>query len=202
MAEIKGAKLLNAREVQLELKKIMRNHRIACQKAIAETMTRVRFRASEYIIANTTGIYNPYYARKKQPNVPGRLTNRTGKLKLMLANRASNTNPLKGWINFGSKLAKQESVMLQSYVRAEDITKESETYRGTVRVWFKGGDPRLFDTVRGQPQESVKTLAVRFNWETGIRGETRPFIAPVNKQAEYDLTKLTREKNEKIWRLH
>jgi len=181
--------------------KVMKDHRIAMQQAIAEGLTKTRLRAEEYIIENTTGKYNPYHARKEQPSVSGRLTSRTGKLKLMLKNGASSSNPLKNWTGFGNKIAKQSSVALHSMVRAEKLNRREERYIGTIRVLPRGGDPRLFSTVRGQPQESLQTLVIRFNWEFGIRGGRRPIFAPVASERDFQLRKLVEQKNAKIWRL-
>lgn len=201
-----GAVLLYAEENIKELKsKIPSRRRKVMQKAIATSLTKTRIRAEEYILPNPTGDYNPYFASKKMqkagiaPVVPGRLRSKTGKLKLMLKNKASASNPLKGWTNFGNKIARQPSNALHSMVRAN---KDSSFYTGTISVWLKGGDSRLFETARGQPQESLKTLAVRFNWETGIRGERRPIFEPVTKKADFDFRRLVEEGNATVWRLH
>jgi len=195
----KGAVLLHAEENIKELKAMIPRRRKAMQKAIAKSLTRARLRAEEYILPNTTGTYNPYFARKKQPGTSGRLTSRTGKLKIMLKSGAGASNPLKGWIGFGNKIAKQPSIALHSTVRAE---KKDTFYTGAIRVWLRGGDQRLFDTARGQPQESLQTLAVRFNWETGIRGDKRPIFEPIAKKNDFDLRKFVEEANSKNWRLH
>jgi len=204
MSEIKGLELLNVKENLTEIRRIMKKHRIAIQKGIAIAMTNTRKRAGDYILPNTSGILNPYFARKKEPVVPGRLRSRTGKLKLMLYSRTSPSNPLRDWKGFGNKIAKQKSIALQSFVRVQVISKTVETYEGTIRVQILGGDQRLFDVSRGQPQESLRTLAVRFNWEVpgGIRGQRRPFFEPVTRQTEFDMTKYVEQKNAEIWRLH
>jgi hypothetical protein len=195
----KGAVLLHAEENIKELKSMVLRRRKHMQKSIARSLTMTRVRAEEYIISNTTGSYNPFHARKKQPNTSGRLTSRTGKLKAMLKSGISASNPLRGWSGFGNLIAKQPTSSLHSIVR---VDKQNTSYEGTIRVWVKGGDSRLFDTLRGQPQESLKTLAVRFNWETGIRGNTRPIFKPVTRETDFDLRKFVEEGNAKNWRLH
>lgn len=198
------------RKTKIALNKVMSRHRIAVQKAMAESMTRTRVKAEEYIIPNTAKysygklrgrtIYSPRMARAIQPSVSGRLTSRTGKIKYMLRHSASIGNPLRGWGGWGRKLAKQRSVAFLSQVRAESTTLGMERYIGTIRVNVRG-DSKLFDTTKGQPPESLKTLAVRFQWEYGIRGQKRPIFAPVAKQTDYDMRRLVQQKNNLIWRL-
>ena len=194
-----GAKLLNVKATDLRIKKVQKEHSIVMKKGLAAALTVTRIKAKEHLISNSTGTYNPYRARKAQPNTSGRLTSRTGKLGLMLKNGASATNPLKGWTpaNFSTKIAKQTSNMLHSMVRE----LPGGQYKGTIRVQGRGGDPRLFDTKRGQPAETLRTLAVRFNWETGIRGSSRPIFKPVAKETNFHLHKLVKENNAKIWRM-
>ncbi len=190
-----------------ENNKTMTKHEIAIKTALADSLDRTRSRAAEHIIKSTATnskgrIYNPYYARKKQPNEPGRLINRTGKLKLMLSNRATGRSPqARGWKNIKNrrKLATQKSTAFNSQVRIIRGSKYSNRYEATIRVKLHGGDSRLFDTTRGQPQESLRTLAVRFKWETGIRGQKRPIFKPVVKITEFDTTKLVAEKDALIW---
>jgi hypothetical protein len=163
-------------------------------------MTNTRIRAKDYIIPNRTPYVNPRWARHRQPSVPGRLTSRTNKLKFMVGHNARASNPLYGWIKFGSILAKQKSVAFLSQVRATKTSFGNERYTGTIRVLITTGHHTLFDMVRKQPQESLKTLAVRFQWEYGIRGEKRPIFAPVSKQTDFDMRKLVEQKNNLIWR--
>jgi len=192
----------------IELNKTMLRHRIAIQKAMAIALTKTRVRAKDYVIKSTAkfrsgdAIYNPRWARAQQPTVPGRLTSRTGKLKFMLGHYATVGNPLKGWdrSTWGKTLAKQKSVAFLSQIRAVKTSIGHEMYVGTIRV-LVSGHPMLFETTRGQPQESLKTLAVRFQWEYGIRGERRPIFAPVRRQTDFDMRKLVEQKNNLIWRI-
>lgn len=190
----------------IALNRTMKAHRIAIQKGIAAALTKTRFRAEEHIIKSTARfksgniMYNPRWARAQQPTTPGRLTSRTGKLKYMLRNMVSMGNPLRGWVGFGKTLAKQKSIAFLSQVRAIKTALGYESYVGTIRVYISG-HPTLFETTRGQPQESLKTLAVRFQWEYGIRGERRPIFAPVRRQTDFDMRKLVEQKNNLIWRI-
>lgn len=202
-----GASIVGVRAFNKRISVKMREHEIAIKTALAIGLSNTRVRAAERIIPNRTSgrgggkIQNPYFARKQQPNTAGRLTSRTGKLKLMLGNRASASNPLNGWKNIKNrnKLATQNSTAFKSQVRIIRGSKTSNRYEATIRVKVTGGDQRLFATSGGQPQESLRTLAVRFNWETGIRGQKRPIFRPVIKLTEFDVTKLVAAKDAQIW---
>jgi hypothetical protein len=61
------------------------------------------------------------------------------------------------------------------------------------------GHGRLFSIYGGMPQESIRTLAVRFNWETGIRGNRRPIFSSLVKLAEFDMSQEVKRKNSIIW---
>ncbi len=194
------AKITGVRAFNAESKRVMLDHRKAIQQSMATAMTKTRVRASKHIIPNDTSFANPYLARKNQPSTAGRLTSRTGKLAYMLKNRASLNNPLRHWRGFGKNIVKERSVALMGQIKAKAMTKTSLQFVGTYRVNIQS-NARLFDTARGMPQESTRTLAVRFNWETGIRGSARPIFAPVASRGEFDMTKLVTEKNNRIWRL-
>ncbi len=193
----------NIKQVQAHNRAVMKLHRIAVQKGMAAALTRTRLRAESYILDNDTGIRNPYMANKYQAPTPGRLTSRTGKLKYMLKYGADLNNPLKSWKNFGSILCNEDTVALKGLIRAKRTSATTEQYVGTYRVSVQRHG-RLFSTgSKGRfsmPQESVKTLAMRFMWETGIRGQKRPIFEPVSDVTDFDMKKQVSDKNNLIWR--
>jgi hypothetical protein len=178
----------------VSLKEIMKDHRIAVQQGLATSMTQARIKAAEHLIPNTTGFVNPYRARKKQPSTPGRLTSRTNKLHYMLMNRASLSNPLGHWIGFGNKLAKERSVSLMGQIRATDITSKTESYIATYKVNILG-DSHLWDTHRGKPRESIRTLVMRYMWEY----RDRPIFKPIISLVDFNTRKQVELKNNRIW---
>lgn len=195
-----SAKLKGTQVVLRKLSSDQRRHKEDIMKSTAEYLTYTRRKAEEHIRPNPTGDLNPYFARKKMinmgypPTVSGRLTSKTGKLKLMLRDKATGSL-LKDWSGFKGKIAKQSSMALHSTVRMKGL----HDYTGQIRVFIKG-DPRLFDTSRGQPQESMRTLAIRFNWEFGIRGSKRPIFEPVAQNSLDFLIKKLNERNAITWR--
>ena len=191
--------LVNGRQTLIAINKVMKQHNAAMQMGIAMTLTKTRLDAEKHVIPNTTPYVNPRWARRKQPSTPGRLTSRTGKLKYMLRNKASYSNLLKEWKGFGHILVKERSVALMGQVKKQKLTVSTNQYVGTYRVNVLS-NAQLFNTHRGRPQESLKTLAIRFQWEYGIRGEKRPIFKPVF-QMQQDLKKYVEQKNNLIWRL-
>lgn len=202
--KLKGAKIFTRTQALR-----MRKHREAIQRGMAIALSNTRRRAGERIIENTTGTLNPYRARKKQPSTDGRLTSRTGKLKYMLEYGLSSSDPLKSWGDIkGDKVLKEkDNISLKGQIKTiaslagadtKSATRAYESYRGTYRTNIQANG-RLFSTYGGMPQETVRTLAIRFNWETGIRGQRRPIFAPVVKLSEFDMTNEIKKKNATIW---
>ena len=187
------------------INQFMKAHRINIQQAMATAMGNTRKRAHDLIIPNMarnkTGgkIRNPRAASRKQPSTAGRLTSRTGKLKYMLRNSTGSGSTLKGWTGFGSINAKQQSVAFKTQIKAQRISGKREIYTGTIRVYVTG-DSYLFNTKGGMPRESLRTLAIRFNWETGIRGSTRPIFKPAYSATEFDMRRLVELKDANIRR--
>jgi hypothetical protein len=186
--------------VNASINKVIVDHKKAMQKGIASAMVKTRLRAAKYLIPNTTSFKNPYKARKEQASTPGRLTSRTGKLKYMLEGKRIDLQPLRRWKGLGNKLYKERTPGLLGQVRTIKTAKNYYSFEGTYRVKISN-DQRLFSTRSKMPQESTRTLAIRFNWETGIRGKSRPIFSPVIKSAEFDFRDEVKRKNEKIWSL-
>ena len=177
----------------MSIKKISRYHREVIQQGLATAMTLTRKAAAEHLIPNITGFVNPYIARKKQPSIPGRLTSRTNKLHYMLMNKVSSSNPLRSWIGFGNRLVKEKSVGLMGQIRSIG-TGDKESYRATYRIGISS-DSHLWDTYRGKPQESIRTLTMRFIWE--YRG--RPIFSPVVNLTSFTMRTQIKKRNEAIW---
>ena len=160
--------------------KFRMEYRRGVQKAMAETLTEVRKQAGHSFIPNITNgkTVNPYILRKLQPAHPSRLTNRTGKLSYML------THDVSKWTGSGNKLVAEDSAGLHGLIRT-NTTGEVETFTGTYRVSVKqdgflsnvgSRDPKKKG--KWMPTETSRTLAIRFQHETGIRGTARPFMYP------------------------
>jgi len=186
----------------------MKEHRKAIQMGLAYAMSETRRRAGDTLIPNNTGTVNPYVARRKQPSTPGKLTNRTSKLMKMLKYGTNASNPLNSWdkSTLGKPLYKEKkNIGLKGQIRSSPLgsgrgnpLRAKETHRATYRVHINS-HPFLFNTSGGQPTETVQTLAIRFNWETGIRGQTRPYFAPVIKLTEFDMKQQVKLKDNMIW---
>ena len=190
--ELRGVK-----QVIKHNKKVMVEHRKAIQVALGNSLTLTRLRAQQHLIPNTTGFVAPKRARYFQASTHGRLTSRTGKLGYMLKYGASASNPKKAWdkSTLGQLIYREtKNVGLKGQVRAKRTSKNFEEYRATYRV-FISSNSKLFSRVRGMPRETKKTLAMRFNWETGIRGEVRPIFAPVVNRTMFDVSKEEKRKD-------
>ena len=186
---------------KIKINKIMLEHREVVQKSMAIAMNNTRIRAEAHVLPKTISPnnkykqYNPYALRALQPPTPGRLTSRTGKLKYMLKHMTSQSDPTRGWKHFGNrKLAKQSSVAFDSQVKQERLSGKVDRYVGTIRVNVKGNGI-LFSKYGGAPRESLKTLAVRFNWETGIRGSVRGIFKPVERKSEFNMMQQMQRKD-------
>jgi len=196
------------RKQKIEINKRMLQHRANIHKAMAVTMNKVRIDAHDHVIEkkvspfdssigykNKFRQYSPRLLSKLQPSTSGRLTSRTNKLRYMLKHSTSILNPFLGWTGLGTRIiAKQRSVAFDSMIRQKRLTGDRDEYRGTIRVNVKG-DGKLFSTFGGAPKESLQTLAVRFQWEFGIRGETRPIFKPFINKARFDMRRLVQMKN-------
>lgn len=190
-------------KIKSSLSKINKDYRIGMQEAMAFAMVNTRLKAHDNIIKNVTGYISPYMAYKEQTATPGRLTSRTGKLRYMLRNKASKSNPLSSWTKAGTKLMRENTVALKGLIRAFPNTGlGAEEYEGTYRVYITG-DGYLFSAnpKRRVPPETKRTLRMRFMWETGIRGQKRPIFAPVINEAEYDFRKRAEMRLNQVWRL-
>jgi len=122
-------------------------------------------------------VYNPRWARKLQPSVPGKLTSRTEKLRMSLEEKAD--TPF--FNNF-------------TYTRTERIAKlKTSTTTLTVRHTKKGKGSGTIHAEKnylagfarnrygGMPIETMTTMRIRYMWElgrAGIRGQKRPFLNP------------------------
>lgn len=186
--------VINLKENLKALDKIKEDKEKNTREAIAVVMTHTRYMAGEdpILIADRTGETRTSKQRKKQPSVPGKLTSRTGKLKFMLQYKATGKFALTGdeilskWK--GSKvLFKENTIALKGLIRTMYM-KEGTEYLGTYKVQVEPHHT-LFRRYGGMPLETMRTLRMRFNWETGIRGSKRPVFKPA---AEGALTKLKR----------
>ena len=198
-----------------DLKRQRKEYRKEVQRSVAKFLTLTRISAAtKVMIPNTTGILNPYMARKVQPANPSRLTHRTKKMRWMLLENADPN--LAGWGGFGNKLAKLDTSALKLLVRAVEQGQFDE-FLGTIRVWISRVPPIL--THRGtvpqyddkgkllnkgykpkmMPRETMRTLAMRFMWELGIRGSRRPYMEPAAKMILKKLPLIIERRIDLIW---
>jgi len=202
-ATLNGAKIFTRKQASR-----MKAHRISIQQGLAYALSETRRRAGDNLEPNITGSVNPYVARKKQPSIPGKLTNRTSKLMKMLKFGTNASNPLNSWdrSTLGKRLYKEaKNIGLKGQVKSTPMgtgrrnpAKARENHKATYRVHIRS-HPFLWETAGGQPTETVQTLAIRFNWETGIRGNRRPYFQPVIKMTEFDMRNQIKLKDNTIW---
>jgi len=175
------AELIGAKKCIMGLKVYNKTRDNEIKKIIAIFMTKTREKARDYLIPNLTNpkTYNPYQAWKQQPSTPGRLTSRTCKLKYMLGYDIHKNDYLYGWDKkWNNILQKEETIGLKGQIR--EMRKSTElAYIGTYRVFVKE-HYILMSTMFGMPQETLKSLAMRFQQE--YMG--RPIFAPVTSESE------------------
>jgi len=180
-----GFELLNEEIAIKELKRRRVAFRKTMQVRMGLFIDLVRREAADLeMIKNTTGTRNPSVARKKQPATPGRLTNRTGKLKHMLKE-----DTYGGWSGRGRITYKKDTSALKLLVKVIRVNDVDKGFVATVRVHISSIPSVLSDTGgKGyrMPIESKKTLRMRFNWET--RSGKRPYMDPAAKR---NLVKMT-----------
>lgn len=191
--ELKGVRATLSRT-----NKIMKNHRVNVQKALAIAMASARIRAEDRILPNKYGPSSWHSQTLKQHVVEGRLTNRTGKLSYMLSHKLTSSKDLRNWKTWGNRVLRKSSVAFKEQIKATRYgagNKTKEDYSGTLRVYINGSHGTLMSRHRGKPKETKKTLALRFRWETGIKGVKRPIFKPVVKAAHFEITKYLKIKD-------
>lgn len=138
----------------------------------------------EIIASKYPSILNPRYLRKKQPSTPNRLTSRTGKMVYMMKKIVS---PWK--MTDGGMVMKTAGLIIRvSKKKGMNVMEFEGTMRPQITM-----DGRLSSIGKRMPKETLRTLTLRFYWETGIRGQKRQFLYPQARQhfADYahDLAK-------------
>ena len=113
--------------------------------------------------------FNPKWLSRKQPSTPDRLTSRTGKMAYMMKHVVSN------WKTTEGGMVMKTSGLLIRVTRKKGGSVEE--FEGTMRPNITM-DGRLSSTGRKMPRETTRTLTLRFYWETGIRGQKRPYLFP------------------------
>ena len=156
------------------LNQLNKEYRSEFQDLIGTYLDKVRSETAEKdIIKNTTGSINPYLARRKQPSTYGRMTDRTGKFRLMLKDKATPHGS-----GFKGGLRKSKKTLALSLIVSRDRKKtDLEGYTGTMRYDYKGGG-RLTSTGHTSyrplmmPKENEDTLFMRFLWDLkGLHGQ-------------------------------
>lgn len=196
--------------------KLVRKYRALIMVSLAQAVDNIRRRAPDNIVKNVTGERNPYKAAKIQPAIPGKLTERTGLLIKMLIHKSK---PLGGaWsVKPGSIRAGKTSKLTTNALKGQVKVSGGfgsflESYLATLRVYIESGSPILNDkmarlytgwvnTEQGRrriPSQSKKQLAIRFQHETGIRGQKRPFIAPAAQNQQFFTTNIFKQKMAEI----
>lgn len=171
---------INSAQAKKDLDAINKQFRPAFQHAIGYWMDMVRdIAAKQQLIPNRTGYLNPYRARQAQPSTSGRLTNRTGKMKYMLAYDVIGGGYGLGYSGYSMILFRKRTKFLNIMVRATDRANV-ESYEGTIRATIQAPDSYVFrrgnlsDPYQRMPKETPDTLAKRFNWENKDRKYMEP----------------------------
>lgn len=193
-----SVKLVNAKVVAADLKRKQKEYDTQMKKFVASYLDQTRNAAAIQVIRpNTTGILNPFYARKRQPNHPTRLTHRTGKMGWALKEKVSK-DPSKFWGSFNKALTKLNTSALKLLVRK--VKKgDIDEYLGTIRVDVSSMPGKLTTTAMGMPMETMRTIRMRFLWETGIRGKRRPYMNPAARMVLRQLGNVIDERILLLW---
>jgi hypothetical protein len=197
---------LNDRAHQIRVKRLLREDRKIVFKTISDTIDAIRFDAVSNIIPNIVGKkMSPARMAKLQPSVPGKLTERTGRLIKMLQS--------KGTWNITSQRANLTTNSLKGIVKVSSGKNlVSERYVGTLRAAVDDANPFIgqeFGAIQRRDPETGKiinffrpvtkqSLVMRFKWETGIRGKKRQFIDPSAKRKIAELPPLFASRLERL----
>ena len=178
--------------------KVAREHRKAVFNSMAQAMDSIRMRAAfMFIIPNRTGTKHPYWSSMAQHSDPVCLTDRTGSLIKMLKDKAGLRHK---WTVTASK-AKIDTMGMQGMIKVlGGALTPMEQYVATFRVNIQesaiaatkvmGAIPNHKKGRRNRIVQTKQTLRMRFRHETGIRGNTRPFMEPAAKQQVFAVQKL------------
>jgi hypothetical protein len=138
---------------------------------LAEILDDVRKDAPNNIIPNAhLPIRRAKRLAKLQPPTPGKITERTGTLLRMIKAGIGN------WKR-GPRMFRNDGPALQGEVKVTTKGNNySENYQAVLRANIKV-DSQSFG-LKGFMRETRQQLFMRFKWETGIRGQRRPFLEP------------------------
>lgn len=173
------------------IKRILVYHRTAVLNEMQSYLDRVRLNAAEkqIIPTNYPNVKNPYVLAKWQKSTPGKLTERTGALIKMLKD-------ITPWKPGNTRTRTMSGDAMQGTIKV--TTKGlivGEEYMGELRASIKS-ESKYWPIQSGKAlnRPTKQQLVMRFKWETGIRGETRPFMLPAGNAEEIKTEKIIQSK--------
>jgi hypothetical protein len=171
--------------------KIAKIYRLQMMGSIVDYLDRVRLRSIDFIVPSKyPNIRNPYILSKMQKPVPGKLTERTGALIKMLKDKTTWRDPL------STRVRQMDGDAIQGTVK---VTTQgvvvSEEYSGELRANIRT-DSKYWPFNRGKAvgRPDKQQLFMRFRWETGIRGEKRPFMEPAGQAEQLNTERIIQMK--------
>jgi hypothetical protein len=166
-------------------KRLIVTYRKAVMRSMTDYLDDVRLAAVQEIIpskdpSNRIGFTRMY---RNQPSTPGKLTERTGALIKMLKD-------LSPWDRKTARSHSMSGDAMQGKVNITSLGSTiAEEYQGTLSAFIRNDSkywPWNKGNVKKQSARPTKQqLFFRFMWETGIRGEKRPFIAPAGEKLKF-----------------
>ena len=198
------ANLIELRDISLSRnsKRTVLRYRKLMFRSLAASLDNIRLRSTDYIRPNTSGSKNLRQMYKDQPSVPGQLTSRTGLLIIMLKAKAR-FNEHVGW-KITSQMARLKTDALAGRVSlAGGAGTAHEFYKAILKVQISNSSKLASFVQNAIPSArkwtkkgnfSTQKLAMRFQHETGIRGQKRQFIEPATKQERFTTDRLVKRK--------
>jgi hypothetical protein len=197
---------LETKKFELWHKRVLRHYRLAIFKALAANIDSIRNDAPKNIIPSTTNkMWSPYRMRKFQPSTPGRITERKGYLIEMLKSKGkwdfSSSTYKSGRFSYtAAKKATLSTHSLKGLIKVvSGANTDSERYVATLAADIRGDNPfigkrisaaRRIDGMLVSNLETAQKLAMRFKWETGIRGSRRPFVEQSIQRENINITSI------------
>lgn len=156
----------------------LKTYRQILQRGITDWMSEVKTESAKELLPGPN-VQSPYQSAKIQPPVPGKLTNRTGRLRSMLLEERGNFR----WTGYGNKRVVTDPTKSKSFngtVRQVTDPKSEHTFEAWWSVYIRDGSAGLIN-YRGKMsvKDLKKALAFRAMHERGLKGHgPRMFLRP------------------------
>ena len=139
-----------------------------------------RLGAIDFIIPNMSGSRIPHRAAARQHSVPGKLTERTGRMIAGLREGGTPSEQVRMWNGWGNRVVRTNP---SAYATLNGLIKASEKGKtvdhvGTYSIFVRDNSKALNKKPRGVAPATKQQIALRYRWETGIRGGQRPYMYP------------------------